>query len=301
MIWHFLEVWFLLLIAFVVGCVLGAWLYGLMAESRLALVQGAVADQVGDILDRVKASLGMSPDWRPEVGRAVERAQPAQTPQPPPAETTSAETAAIEEIEEAEFEEEAVLEAVEPAPTYVEVAPPPVRPRLQPPAPAPSPPRSEEPAVAAEGEAERVAFTGEVGDDGVVPMRPAGLSRPRGGVPDNLTRIRGIGERNEARLNSLGIFHFGQIAAWTPGEVRWIGQYLAFPERIERDDWVGQAMILASGGDTGFEKSADRRRRRRRERQQGADTEQLAADVEAVMGRRRVRPPTPDDPDGDED
>jgi nucleotidyltransferase/DNA polymerase involved in DNA repair len=140
---------------------------------------------------------------------------------------------------------------------------------------------------------------GIVADDGIVPMRPAGLARPRAGVPDNLTRIRGIGERNEVRLNNLGIYHFGQIASWTPAEVRWIGQYLAFPERIERDDWVGQAMILASGGDTGFEKSAERRRRRRREKQVGADTTQLASDVEAVMGRRRSTP-RPDD-DSDED
>ena len=94
----------------------------------------------------------------------------------------------------------------------------------------------------------------------MVPHAPAGLSAPRGGVPDNLQRIKGIGKRNEELLNSLGIYHFGQIAAWTPGEMRWIGQYLAFPERIERDDWVGQAMVLASGSDTGFEKSAERRR-----------------------------------------
>jgi predicted flap endonuclease-1-like 5' DNA nuclease len=94
--------------------------------------------------------------------------------------------------------------------------------------------------------------------------RPVCLSEPRNGVPDNLQRIMGIGERNEARLNQLGIFHFGQIAAWTPAEMRWIGAQLAFPERIERDDWVGQAIVLASGGDTGETKSADRRRDRRR-------------------------------------
>jgi hypothetical protein len=99
-----------------------------------------------------------------------------------------------------------------------------------------------------------------------VPKRPAGLAAPRAGVPDNLTRIMGVGRRNEQLLNSLGIYHFGQIAAWTPAEVRWIGQYLAFPERIERDDWVGQAVVLASGGETGFEKSAERRRRRRQAR-----------------------------------
>jgi predicted flap endonuclease-1-like 5' DNA nuclease len=93
----------------------------------------------------------------------------------------------------------------------------------------------------------------------VPPIRPAGLAAPRNGVPDNLQRIRGIGKRNEELLNSLGIFHFGQIAAWTPGEVRWMADYLAFPERIDRDDWIGQATILASGGDTGYVK-AERRK-----------------------------------------
>src|SRR5262249_22016056 len=86
-------------------------------------------------------------------------------------------------------------------------------------------------------------------------MRPAGLPAPRNGVADDLQRIRGIGRRNEELLNSLGIFHFGQIAAWTPAEARWVAAFLAFPERIERDDWIGQATILASGGQTGYVKS----------------------------------------------
>ncbi len=91
-------------------------------------------------------------------------------------------------------------------------------------------------------------------------MRPAGLSAPRNGVPDDLQRIRGIGKKNEALLNSLGIFHFGQIAAWTPAEIRWVGLQIKFPERIERDDWIGQATILASGGRTGYIKAEDRKR-----------------------------------------
>ena len=43
MIWHFLEVWLLLAIAFAAGCALGAYLYGLLADSRLAMAQGAPA------------------------------------------------------------------------------------------------------------------------------------------------------------------------------------------------------------------------------------------------------------------
>jgi predicted flap endonuclease-1-like 5' DNA nuclease len=89
-------------------------------------------------------------------------------------------------------------------------------------------------------------------------MRPLTLPGPRNGVPDNLQRIRGIGQKNEELLNSLGVYHFGQIAAWTPAEARWIASHLAFPERIERDDWIGQAIVLATGGDTGYVKAADR-------------------------------------------
>jgi hypothetical protein len=69
-------------------------------------------------------------------------------------------------------------------------------------------------------------------------------------------------------LNDLGIFHFGQIAAWTPAEIAWIGQALAFPDRIARDDWVGQATLLAMGSETGFQKSAERRRERRRQQRE---------------------------------
>jgi predicted flap endonuclease-1-like 5' DNA nuclease len=289
MIWHFLEVWLLLAIAFAAGCALGAYLYGLIADSRLALAQGAVADQVGDIVDRLKASLGMSPAWRPQHARVVERSLP------PPAEDDSEE---IDDVDDA-FDESIEEIGRREEPRFAESRAPVERPRLE----APAQREDEDLEPLTTGDPERLASAAAIGDDGIVPMRPAGLSGPRGGVPDNLTRIRGVGERNETLLNRLGIYHFGQIAAWTPGEVRWIGQYLAFPERIERDDWVGQAMIIATGGDTGFEKSADRRRRKRRERQQGGDMRQLAADVESVMGRRKSQvPPDSDDAsDSDDD
>lgn len=79
-----------------------------------------------------------------------------------------------------------------------------------------------------------------------VGARPAALLAARGGQADDLKRIRGIGPQNEARLNSLGIYHFDQIAAWSPEEARWVGSYLAFPGRIEREDWVIQAQRLAT-------------------------------------------------------
>ncbi|MCA1953151.1 MAG: ABC transporter, partial [Hyphomicrobiales bacterium] len=87
--------------------------------------------------------------------------------------------------------------------------------------------------------------------------RPAGLPAPRGGQADDLKRIRGIGRQNEGRLHGLGIWHFDQIAAWNAEEAAWIGSYLAFPGRIEREDWIGQARVLAAGAETAFSKRVD--------------------------------------------
>jgi branched-chain amino acid transport system ATP-binding protein len=75
--------------------------------------------------------------------------------------------------------------------------------------------------------------------------KPEGLPGPRGGGADDLKKIKGIGPQNETRLNALGVYHFDQIAAWTPAEIEWVGDHLAFPGRIEREDWVGQANTLA--------------------------------------------------------
>ena len=96
------------------------------------------------------------------------------------------------------------------------------------------------------------------GEDKIPGRKPKTFAAPRGGVADDLKRIRGIGKQNEGRLHGLGIWHFDQIAAWTPSEVRWVGAFLAFPGRIEREDWVGQAAILAKGGETDFSKRADK-------------------------------------------
>ena len=88
--------------------------------------------------------------------------------------------------------------------------------------------------------------------------RPYGLVSPRGGVPDDLKLIRGIGHQNEGRLHGLGIWHFQQIAHWTPENVRWVGSYLAFPGRIDREDWIGQARLLGQGLETEFSKRVAR-------------------------------------------
>lgn len=93
--------------------------------------------------------------------------------------------------------------------------------------------------------------------EGIVGKRPRGYAAPIGGKADDLKRIRGIGKQNEGRLHALGIWHFSQIAAWVREEIDWVGSYLAFPGRIDREDWVGQAKLLASGKETEFSKRVD--------------------------------------------
>lgn len=82
-------------------------------------------------------------------------------------------------------------------------------------------------------------------------VRPPVLTEPEGGAADDLKCLKGIGPQNERRLHALGIFHFRQIATWTPDEAAWVGSYLAFPGRIEREDWIGQAQALVAKGDDG--------------------------------------------------
>ncbi|MGO1080125.1 hypothetical protein [Inquilinus sp. CA228] len=101
------------------------------------------------------------------------------------------------------------------------------------------------------------AVAAPVGEDGHPGARPVGLAGPRGGKADDLKRIKGIGPQNEGRLHGLGIWHFDQIAAWTQANVDWVGAFLAFPGRIEREDWVSQAKQLAQGVETAFSKRVD--------------------------------------------
>jgi predicted flap endonuclease-1-like 5' DNA nuclease len=89
--------------------------------------------------------------------------------------------------------------------------------------------------------------------------RPAALEAAREGGADDLKRIKGIGPKLEKLCNRLGFYHFDQIAAWTADEVAWVDQNLeGFKGRVTRDNWVEQARLLASGGETEFSKKVDK-------------------------------------------
>jgi len=90
-----------------------------------------------------------------------------------------------------------------------------------------------------------------------VGSRPLVMEKPTGTL-DNLKLISGVGHKNEAVLHELGIYRFSQIAQWTEPQVHWIEHYFSFPGRVEREDWRGQARILAQGIETEFAKRVRR-------------------------------------------
>ncbi len=68
------------------------------------------------------------------------------------------------------------------------------------------------------------------------------------GESDDLTRINGIGPKLHALCNALGIRRFDQIAKWKADDIAEVDAYLGgFKGRIERDQWVQQAKLLALG------------------------------------------------------
>ncbi|MEM6308958.1 MAG: endonuclease [Pseudomonadota bacterium] len=88
--------------------------------------------------------------------------------------------------------------------------------------------------------------------------RPEALDGPRGGKADNLKEIKGIGPKMEKMCNALGFYHFDQIANWSADEVAWVNANLeGFKGRVTRDEWVAQAKILATGGETEFSKRVE--------------------------------------------
>jgi predicted flap endonuclease-1-like 5' DNA nuclease len=63
---------------------------------------------------------------------------------------------------------------------------------------------------------------------------------------DNLKMISGIGPVLEQKLNALGIYTFRQISEFTPQAIEHVTSSIKFfPDRIGRDNWIGQAAALA--------------------------------------------------------
>lgn len=84
--------------------------------------------------------------------------------------------------------------------------------------------------------------------------KPAKAEAKATDAADDLKKISGVGPVIEEKLHKLGITSFSQIADFTPEEIADVDEKLNFKGRIERDDWLSQAKILAEGGETKFSK-----------------------------------------------
>ncbi len=86
--------------------------------------------------------------------------------------------------------------------------------------------------------AEPVPVVPAAGDLGFEP-----LPGPRG-VADDLKKLPGISGAIEKQLNDLGIFHYSQIAAFSPTAAHNVGEEVGLPGRV--DGWVAKAKELTA-------------------------------------------------------
>jgi predicted flap endonuclease-1-like 5' DNA nuclease len=99
------------------------------------------------------------------------------------------------------------------------------------------------PAPASKPDSDKTASTAPKAAD-----KPKSLTKARGGKPDDLKLIKGVGPKLEALCNKLGFYHFDQIASWTEKEIAWVDDNLeGFKGRVTREDWVQQARDLMNG------------------------------------------------------
>jgi predicted flap endonuclease-1-like 5' DNA nuclease len=72
-----------------------------------------------------------------------------------------------------------------------------------------------------------------------------GISEASAEDKDDLKLISGIGPVIESKLNAIGIYTFKQISEFTPVAVEQVTAAIKFfPDRIGRDNWIGQAAAL---------------------------------------------------------
>ena len=82
----------------------------------------------------------------------------------------------------------------------------------------------------------------------VAAKKPRTMKAPRKAGADDLKLIKGVGPKLEKLLNTLGFYHFDQIAKWSAEELSWVDENLeGFKGRASRDEWVSQADTLAKG------------------------------------------------------
>ncbi len=124
---------------------------------------------------------------------------------------------------------------------------------------------------------------------------------PAASGEQDLTRIRPIDAGIETSLRKLGINRYEHIAAWMRDDVKRVSEALGLKGRINQENWIEQALILAKGGETYY--SARRARGETATAAPTADESERGPQVSAPLPRPMSRagvsaavvaPPMPD-------
>lgn len=85
-----------------------------------------------------------------------------------------------------------------------------------------------------------------VGAQSNIYNKPLIRSAPRPMGKDSLQEVEGISRNLEIKLNEIGIFHFDQIAEWTPKNCKWVEEFLKLEEnQISNENWLIEAKNLS--------------------------------------------------------
>jgi predicted flap endonuclease-1-like 5' DNA nuclease len=96
-------------------------------------------------------------------------------------------------------------------------------------------------AARAAAEARAASATREAAVAPVAEVAPRAASK----IPQGLRRIRGIGPAYQRALEQLGVTTVQQVATWSESDITSFAEKLKIrPDRIIKDDWVGQAQRL---------------------------------------------------------
>ena len=77
-------------------------------------------------------------------------------------------------------------------------------------------------------------------------VKPKNIMSKAPAQPDDLKKVNGIGPKFEKLLNQNGVYTFQQLAEFKKADVAWLSEQIGtFPDRIDRDEWVKKAKVLA--------------------------------------------------------
>lgn len=63
-------------------------------------------------------------------------------------------------------------------------------------------------------------------------------------IQDDLMAIKGVAKVLNGKLNQLGVYTYKQIANWDETTINEFSKVLSFKNRVQKDDWIGQAKAL---------------------------------------------------------